>query len=277
MKKWIKLKNRISDNPSLIDPYRIMNYRAAKKAWRVHGRLSTWEFMEGARIKAAKTPSEWEALTGIKRKHKGEISSATRRWAIALMIIILISSFLTFTVPGRALAKKLYEVVTTFVGNMLYVGTASEINSINQVPERGTADDPTRVSSLQDACAQIKEPILCLNSEKYEINSITLSNARAAGRLMVTEYTLDDVKIALIQKWPPEGTPLELNLLLENGEYHEYVNQINLHFYGSYTEKDRTYFCGTINAPSTGYVCINDVSDFESVESILSDITFYSP
>ncbi len=261
----------------MIDPYRIMNYRAAQKAWREQGRLSTWEFMEGARIKAAKTPSEWEALTGIKRKYKGKSSSATRRWAIALIIIILFSSFMAFTVPGRALAKKLYEVVTTFVGNMLYVATVSETDLITQAPQKETVDECKRVSSLQDAFSQIKEPILCLNSEKYRIDSITLVKKRATGRLMITEYTLDDIRIHVMQKWPTEGTPLELNLLLENGQYHEYVNQINLHFYGSYTENDHAYFGGTINDPSTGYVSIENVSDVGSIESILSDIAYYSP
>lgn len=276
MIKWIKLKKKISDNPSMIDPYRIMNYRAAKKTWKEQGRLSTWELMEGARIKAAKTPSEWEALTGIKREYKGETSSATRRWAIALIIIILFSSFMAFTVPGRALAKKLYDVFTTFVGNMLYVSYSSDLDKILEAPEKEFDNNTIHVYSIEEAYDYVKQPIHYLADERYTFICITISESKAKGELVSIDYEFNDMQINLRQRWIPEASLLETSLSLDNGQYLETITDSDVHFYGSYTEGDCSYLGIALLDNSTLYVGIEHVNDTKLISSILNDITYYA-
>ncbi len=149
--KWIRLKNRICSKPELIDPYRVMSYRAAKKTWKIQGRPDTWEFMEGARIKAAKTPSEWEALTGISRKKHVSSVNASRRLAIALIVVILMASFMACTVPGRALAKAIYETFTTFVGNMLYISMEQDTDKELSVPPIVFSDSTSARLTIEEA------------------------------------------------------------------------------------------------------------------------------
>jgi len=260
----------------MIDPYRIMNYRAAKKAWREQGRLSTWEFMEGARIKAAKTPSEWEALTGIKREYKGKISATTRRWAVALIIIILFSSFMAFTVPGRALAKQLYEVFTTFVGNMLHVSIEPYSNAEITAPQAELEATGERSDhSLEQAYSDINRPLAYLKNDCYVLDSIDILVTKSTGTSYYATYLFDDVVIRVKQLWPVNGDVLDYNLLLENASYRQINTNAGFTFNGAYTSRDHNYFgCALIN-DATIYISIDNVYGWNEINKILEDIDLY--
>lgn len=273
--KWIRLRNRIRSKPELIDPYRVMSYRAAKKTWKIQGRPDTWEFMEGARIKAAKTPSEWEALTGISRKQCVSSANASRRLAIALIVVILMASFMACTVPGRALAKEIYETFTTFVGNMLYVTTEPNTNDKVPIPEEGIGSNFYINQSIVEAYADINQPLLYLNDNKYNAGEITVSKDKMIGTSLFTNYRLDDIQINIIQRWFPEGYVYDTNILLENAQY--FTTKINDHlqFYGSYTDFDHTYIGTTLVKSSVVYVTITNIYNIEIIDQILNDLIYY--
>lgn len=273
--KWNRLKNRIRSKPELIDPYRVMSYRAAKKTWKIQGRPNTWDFMEGARIKAAKTPSEWEALTGISRKQYVSSANASRRLAIALIVIILMASFMACTVPGRALAKAIYETFTTFVGNMLYISTQEDMHERMPVPEKNSSDTILQNPTLEEAYLEINQPLLYLDGTQY-IQEELVVESTVQGWSVSTNYTLGEINICMIQKWYSEGHPLDTDLYLDNAEYYTTSISTDIHLYGTYTDHEHCYNGSTLIGSSVIYIGIMNIYEQKSINSILNDLALYS-
>lgn len=275
MMKWIRLKNRIRSNPELIDPYRVMSYRAAKKTWRIQGRPDTWEFMEGARVKAGKTPSEWEALTGISRKQYVSSANASRRLAIALIVVILMASFMACTVPGRALAKEIYETFTNFVGNMLYISTQQDMNERMPVPEKNSFDISLQNPTFEETYLQINQPLLYLSGNQYTQTDFIIEST-AQGWSVSTTYTFGEIRISVIQQWFPEGHPLDTDLYLDNVNYYSRDTSAGIHIHGTYTELEHCYNGSTLIGSSVIYIGIMDIYEQITIDSILDDLALYS-
>lgn len=274
--KWNRLKNRIRSKPELIDPYRVMSYRAAKKTWKIQGRPDTWDFMEGARIKAAKTPSEWEALTGISRKQYVSSVNASRRLAIALIVVILMASFMACTVPGRALAKAIYETFTTFVGNMLYISTEQDMEAPIPVPVEGSTNSIRNFNSLEEASQQLTQPLLYFHNGKYIWQNTSIEETEVNGKSISTEYLLDNILIKITQQWLPEGYPVDTDILLDNAEYFSINIDLGIQIYGAYTEQDHSYYGSTIMDPCIIHIGIMNIPEKESISDILNDLSVYS-
>lgn len=273
--KWNRLKNRIRSKPELIDPYRVMSYRAAKKTWKIQGRPDTWDFMEGARIKAAKTPSEWEALTGISRKQYVSSANASRRLAIALIVIILMASFMACTVPGRALAKAIYKTFTTFVGNMLYISMEQDTDNTLSVPQIIFSDSTSAKLTIEEAYIQINKPLFYLHGDEYTLKDI-VAETKAQGKSLSSYYIRNDINITLKQQWFTEGHPLDADILLDDAQYYETDTRANIHFYGAYTNSDQCYVGSAIVGSSAIYISMNNILDLDNIDQILNDLTYYS-
>ncbi len=273
--KWIRLKNRIRSKPELIDQLRVMSYRDAKKTWRIQGRPDTWEFMEGARIKAAKTPSEWEALTGISRKQYVSSANTSKRLATALLVVILLASFMACTVPGRALAKAIYETFTTFIGNMLYISTEQDADKDLSVPKIVYSESTSDNLTIEEAYSQIKEPLLYIQSDAYTLERIVIQT-KPQGIFLSSYYIENNISITIKQQWYTQDHPLDADILLDEAVYYEDYTTANLHFYGGYTVSDHCYIGSTIVGSSAVYVSMSNIQKPDSIGQILNNIIIYS-
>lgn len=289
---WYKLRKKIRNRPSLIDPYRSISYEQARKLWKELGRPDAMELMEGARIKAGKTREEWESITGLSfRKFKKQerfcVLGVSRRWAIACIIVLLFASFLAFTTPGRTLAHAIYETFSAIIGDMLHISITDDLDAMLTAPQtpsppEGGSESPVlfangeqKEASLAQVQAQLDEPLLYLKGGKYHLDNISVSDSKVMGMLIESAYRLDGHEIRLIQRWPLEDQPMETNLNLEEAVYYAASTEIGLTFEGAYTKVDQSYVGGTVTDTMTVLIYINNLSDLNTVDKIASHIACF--
>ncbi len=290
---WSKLKKKIRNRPSLIDPYRSISYKQARRLWKELGRPDAMELMEGARIKAGKTREEWEAITGLsfrklRKLERPRVFGISRRFAIACIIALLFASFLAFTTPGRTLAHAIYETFSTIIGDMLHISVTDDLDAMliepkTPAPAEGNGPESLVLSenseqaeaSLAQAQAQVDEPLLYLEGENYHLENIAASNSNVMGTMVESIYRLDGHEILLTQRWPLENQPMEANLNLEEGTYYASASEIGLHFEGAYVEADHSYLGGTISDSMIVFIQISNISDLNGIDKIVSDIAYY--
>lgn len=289
---WSKLKKKIRNRPSLIDPYRSISYKQARRLWKELGRPDAMELMEGARIKAGKTREEWEAITGLsfrklRKLERPRVFGMSRRFAIACIIALLFASFLAFTTPGRTLAHAIYETFSTIIGDMLHISTTDDLDVMliePKTPSPAEGRPESLVLSenseqmealLAQTQAQADKPLLYLEGGNYHLENITASDSKVMGTMVESIYLLDGHEIRLIQRWPLEDQPMEANLNLQEGTYYASASEIGLHFEGAYVEADHSYLGGTITDSMIVLIQISNVSDINSVDEIVSDVAYY--
>ncbi|HWR23458.1 MAG TPA: hypothetical protein VN366_08270, partial [Feifaniaceae bacterium] len=138
---WPGLRRRIRLKPYLIDPYRKISRREARRIWKEQGRPDVFELLEGARKKAGMTPEEWQTLTGLKVKNARAAahSAVLRRWAIACAVVLALSAFLALTAPGQAFAAKVYRTVVTIIENYIKI-SSPDVPYINIEPQTDVQD-----------------------------------------------------------------------------------------------------------------------------------------
>ena len=274
--KWNRLKRRIRLKPDLIDPYRSISHREARRIWNTEGRPGVLEILEGARKKAGKTPEEWEALTGLRQKRAYHApGAAVRRWAFACVFVLLIGAFLAFTAPGRAFAAKVYKTFTTIVENYIRISAKESVDDISTEPymqRHPVVRDNSQ--SIADAFDQIKQPLLYLPDTKYKLVSLMIENGKARGLSLSIEYSLKDMSIYIVQFWPPGGQEKDIRIQLNDATLHSAYSN-GLVFDGVYTDRDNTYHGGTIYESSTIAIDIENVYSIADVDTVLQDITFY--
>ncbi len=272
--KWYRLKRRIRLKPNLIDPYRSISYREARRIWRTEGRPGALEILEGARKKAGKTPEEWEALTGLKQKQTYRTpGAAVRRWAFACVFVLLVSAFLAFTAPGRAFAAKVYRTFTTIAENIFI--RKEENPSVSYLEPRSEYDDgnSVKMESLQNAYESIGKPFLYFPDKQYSLTSIeTVKNQ--SGTILITQYTKGDVLIHLIHRWPQKGQENKLVIQRLDEQYYSTYTSSGLLIEGIYAE-DHTYQGGTVGDDFIIKVILEQVTNASEIESIVNPITFY--
>ncbi|MEL7657823.1 MAG: hypothetical protein AAGU75_18165, partial [Bacillota bacterium] len=174
----------------------------------------------------------------------------------------------------RALAKAIYETFTTFVGNMLYISTQEDMHERMPIPEMESPQKIIQNTSLAKAYQQINQPLLYLNDKKYILENVIIK-MKVQGNFIFSYYALDDIRITLNQKWLKEGRFLESDILLESAQYYETDTRANLHFYGAYTNSDKSYVGSAIVESSAIYVTITNIQDISYIDQILNDLIFY--
>lgn len=274
--KWYRLKRRIRLKPNLIDPYRSISHREARRIWRKEGRPGVFEVLEGARKKAGKTPEEWEALTGLKQKRTYHTPrAAVRRWAFACVFVLLIGAFLTFTAPGRAFAAKVYKTFTTIMENYIRISTKESSDDISTEPNvQQHAVTQDTLQSIADAFDRINQPLLYLPDSKYTLVSLTIGNNNVRGPSVSTEYSFEGMSIYIVQLWPADGQEKDIRIQLDAATLHSAYSN-GLTFNGAYTARDSTYYGGTIYESSTTTVTIENVASIEDVNEVLQDLLFF--
>jgi hypothetical protein len=275
---WLRLKKKICLQPELIDPYRSVSYEAARKMWKELGRPTALELLEGARLKAGIALNEWETIPSVRVK-TAKASKAlciSKRLVIACAIVLLLLSFIAFTVPGQALAKEIYRTFSMIIDNMLYVRSAGDLDSVQKVPEAAADDNSFQTElSLTEAQSQLDSPIIILDGEDWPLKSINVTSSRIMGESVESEYQNNGTAVVLAQRWPLDGQPAELNLSLENALYHTRQLKNGLSVEGGFIEDDQTYMGGGVLNGMVFTIAIDNVNNLADVETILDRIDFY--
>ncbi len=271
--KWPGLKRRLRLKPYLIDPYRSISHREARRIWKEQGRPDIWELLEGARKKAGKTPEEWQALTGLKAKRPHASHATIRRWAVACVFVLLAGAFLAFTAPGRAFAAQVYKTFTTIAENIFIRKEEHPAESYAEPRSEHEDSDSVKVASLEDAYASIGRPLLYFPDKQYVLKSIETRKTQS-GTILITQYVRDDVTIHLVHRWPQEGQDSELTIQLLDGEYHSVYTASGLLMEGTYAE-DHTYQGGTVGDDFTIKIILEHLEDADEIASIIQPIMFF--
>ncbi len=273
---WPGLKRRIRFQPNLIDPYRKISYREARRIWKEHGRPDVLELLEGVRKKSGMTPEEWQALTGLKVKNARVIhSAALRRWAAACVFVLLFSAFLAFTAPGRAFAAQVYRTVVTIVENYIRIST-DEDPSIKLEPRTEIHESSQdSVNSVSEVYDQINDTIFYLPDTKYTLKSITVTNSRARGRSVSSKYVIDQTSIYIVQRWPLDEQKKDVGIKMDDAIYHSTYGSNSLLFEGVYTEKENTYHGIAMESSYIIAVDIEHIFTLEDIDDIVSDLLPY--
>ena len=276
--KWYRLKRRIRLKPNLIDPYRSISYREARRIWRTEGRPGALEILEGARKKAGKTPEEWEALTGLKQKQTYRTpGAAVRRWAFACVFVLLVSAFLAFTAPGRAFAAKVYRTFTTIAENILNIRATEERDTSEIEPEAALIKtERIKLSSLHEAQQESGKSLLYLPTASYILDEIRINHSETMGLIVWTKYTGSANSTILIeQRWPLEGQSSDLNLFFENASYYSTNTALGLIFHGAYLEGSKSYLGGAIQEEVLITLNVDCIDHPEEVDEIVQAIQYF--
>lgn len=274
---WPRLKRQLCLQPYLIDPYRSISYREARRIWRKEGRPDALELLDGARKKAGMTPEEWRALTGLPIKAtRVPHSTALRRWAIACVFVLLASAFLACTAPGRAFAAKVYRTFTTIAENILNI-RATEERDASVVEPKATSSEHERLklSSLDEARSQVEAPLLYLADAGFILEDIDIIKSQVTGLVVLSKYSSSaGATVTIEQNWPIDGQKAEMNLLISSGEHYSFYSPSGLTFEGVYVEADQTYFGGAIQGSMLIKVFAGPVDHPDVVGSIIQNIKF---
>ncbi len=274
---WPELKRRIRLQPNLIDPYRKISYREARRIWKEQGRPDVLELLEGARKKNGMTPKEWQALTGLTIKStRVTHGAALRRWAAACAIVLLFSAFLAFTAPGQAFAAKVYKVIVEIVDNYIRIST-DEVPTIHVAPRTEIHESSQNsVASVSEAFTQVNDTIFYLPSTKYTLQSISVTNSRARGRSVSSKYATGQTSIYIVQRWPLDNQKKEAMLKKDDAIYHSTYGPNSLLFEGVYTEKENSYHGIAMQSSYAIAVDIENIFTLEDIDDIVCDLLPYN-
>lgn len=259
---WHTAKRLLQRKPYLLDPYRCRSTNAAKRMLATEGIPSAEKVLSGARIRAGKSASEWEAFTGMQSKimeskckqatpvRFGKLFMLSRRAVIAISILIVLTTFIACTPIGRAWAVAIYNEVAEVIGNILYVGSEKHSEVPNEVEEFSYSSDSVMdCDSLDIARAQMNQPLFYLADSTDDIIGIQLSQSSIYGSILETTYLLpNQVTVIITQSWGNKEA--DAVILDENKEYVRIELPNGIIVEGAFSEDDGG-FIGTIVANST--------------------------
>ena len=276
---WHTAKRLLQRKPYLLDPYRCRSTNAAKRMLATEGIPSAEKVLSGARIRAGKSASEWEAFTGMQSKimeskckqatpvRFGKLFMLSRRAVIAISILIVLTTFIACTPIGRAWAVAIYNEVAEVIGNILYVGSEKHSEVPNEVEEFSYSSDMD-CDSLDIARAQMNQPLFYLADSTDDIIGIQLSQSSIYGSILETTYLLpNQVTVIITQSWGNKEA--DAVILDENKEYVRIELPNGIIVEGAFSEDDGG-FIGTIVANSTvANVLIPDIRSISEISELL--------
>ena len=253
---WHTAKRLLQRKPYLLDPYRCRSANAAKRMLVAEGIPSAEKVLSGARIRAGKSASEWEAFTGMQSKimeskckqatpvRFGKLFMLSRRAVIAISILIVLTTFIACTPIGRAWAVAIYNEVAEVIGNILYVGSEKHSEVPNEVEEFSYSSDSVMdCDSLDIARAQMNQPLFYLADSTDDIIGIQLSQSSIYGSILETTYLLpNQVTVIITQSWGNKAA--DAVILDENKEYVRIELPNGIIVEGAFSEED-FIFTGT--------------------------------
>ena len=210
--RWGKIKRKLQQKPYLLDPYRVRSRRDARKMLYEQGLPCAAEVLEAARIRAGKSPTEWESLIGMSREKLarkcraampvrfGHVALVSRRAVLGLGIILLLGFFFGFTYPGRALAKAVYNVVCELIENVLYVSSNANNSVVRTVPVITEVMNETHeFKTLEGLTDFVDYPVYHLAGKEDAITEIEMRRVTYLGERIYISYQFDDNRIDMYQ------------------------------------------------------------------------------
>ena len=210
--RWGKIKRKLQQKPYLLDPYRVRSRRDARKMLYEQGLPCAAEVLEAARIRAGKSPEEWESLIGMSREKLarkcraampvrfGHVALVSRRAVLGLGVILLLGFFLGFTHPGRALAKAVYNAVSNLIESMLYISSDADNSVVHTVPVvTENVNEEYTFNTLEELVDFVGYPIYHLAGREDALTSILLRRKTYFGERIYLTYQLDDKRVSIYQ------------------------------------------------------------------------------
>lgn len=210
--RWGKIKRKLQQKPYLLDPYRVRSRRDAKKMLYEQGLPCAAEVLEAARIRAGKSPEEWESLIGMSQKKLarkcraampvrfGHVALVSRRAVLGLGVILLLGFFFGFTYPGRALAKAVYNVVVEVMEDVLHISADADESVWRPIPiVTGNINEELEFDTLEELIEYVDYPVYYLADEDAIISKIYLRRSSHLGERIYTTYKFDDRTVTICQ------------------------------------------------------------------------------
>ena len=210
--RWGKIKRKLQQKPYLLDPYRVRSRRDARKMLYEQGLPCAAEVLEAARIRAGKSPKEWESLIGMSREKLarkcraampvrfGHVALISRRAVLGLGIILLLGFFFGFTYPGRALAKAVYNAVSDLIESMLYVSSDADGPVVHTVPVvTENVNEEYTFNTLEELVDFVGYPIYHLAEKEDALTEMEVRRLPYLGERIYLSYQFDDRRVGIYQ------------------------------------------------------------------------------
>ena len=284
--RWGKIKRKLQQKPYLLDPYRVRSRRDAKKMLYEQGLPCAAEVLEAARIRAGKSPEEWESLIGMSREKLarkcraampvrfGHVALVSRRAVLGLGVILLLGFFFGFTYPGRALAKAVYNAVSDLIESMLYVSSDADGPVVHTVPVvTENVNEEYTFDTLEELVDFVGYPIYHLAEKEDALTEIEMRRVTYLGERIYISYQFDDRRVGIYQ------ANLEFSLFdgyyMIAGEAESCYIELpsGIVIYGLLSLEDNT-FMGTTNTGA--YVITYYIDNCESTGDVIAALNGFT-
>lgn len=284
--RWGKVKRKLQQKPYLLDPYRVRSRRDAKKMLYEQGLPCAAEVLEAARIRAGKSPEEWESLIGMSREKLarkcraampvrfGHVALVSRRAVLGLGVILLLGFFFGFTYPGRALAKAVYNAVSDLIESMLYVSSDADNSVVHTVPVvTENVNEEYTFDTLEELVDFVGYPIYHLAEKEDALTEIEMRRVTYLGERIYISYQFDDRRVGIYQ------ANLEFSLFdgyyMIAGEAESCYIELpsGIVIYGLLSLEDNT-FMGTTNTGA--YVITYYINNCESTGDVIAALNGFT-
>ena len=284
--RWGKIKRKLQQKPYLLDPYRVRSRRDARKMLYEQGLPCAAEVLEAARIRAGKSPEEWESLIGMSREKLarkcraampvrfGHVALVSRRAVLGLGVILLLGFFFCFTYPGRALAKAVYNAVSDLIESMLYVSSDADGPVVHTVPVvTENVNEEYTFDTLEELVDFVGYPIYHLAEKEDALTEIEMRRVTYLGERIYISYQFDDRRVGIYQ------ANLEFSLFdgyyMIAGEAESCYIELpsGIVIYGLLSIEDNT-FMGTTNTGA--YVITYYINNCESTGDVIAALNGFT-
>lgn len=289
---WYRSRRIIIERPYLIDPYRSISLREAKRQWKITGYPDNDSILDAARSLASSEDIK-NKIVLVKKRNRYKIvenlryvftfrKAALVTYAIALIFVC----FLTLSTPGRALAKSIYSVVTKIVEDMLYIRPTKEgfpdsnyPIEPSPIPQVSIEEFEIHSMSLNDIYCEINNLFLTLAPD-YAISDLEIKQSSISGLTFEAIYTSQEgIAIIIRQRWPVDLNELEVNVDISNKNYQSRDLELGMRIEGILSN-DNIYAGFSIWNDAVVAVSIDGGQtelNWNTIDKILDDIYLYHP
>ena len=281
--RWGKIKRKLQQKPYLLDPYRVRSRRDARKMLYEQGLPCAAEVLEAARIRAGKSPEEWESLIGMSREKLarkcraampvrfGHVALVSRRAVLGLGVILLLGFFFGFTYPGRALAKAVYNAVSDLIESMLYVSSDADGPVVHTVPVvTENVNEEYTFDTLEELVDFVGYPIYHLAEKEDALTEIEMRRVTYLGERIYISYQFCDKSIDIYQSNLKFAVYTDYFMTAGNAEPCRIELPSGIVIDGLVSLEDNT-FIGTTNTGA--YAITYTIDNYGSVDDIISTLS----
>lgn len=286
---WYKTKRIILNKPYLIDPYRQISLNEAKELWRRAGYPNDEELLNRACLIAGKTSTEWSFLFNREKDRKQAFFAKLKNVKlfgkpaiIVSTIVLALIALLTFTAPGRAFAKKIYNTITKIIEDILYIrpdDTSFQNDSLilpQDIPDHENKEEGTKeYTSLKEAQEYIGKSIIFLDNLEYTVTDIIVTESPISGTILEFSYRgSSEIGISIVQQWTDNISDRALSIDISNTDYHKKELSMGFFIEGTLTE-DNIYNGFAIIEDIVFTISINsETLSWDTINAILDNLSF---